>query len=81
MTSSLKTVSLCFYKKAESFENLENILPNWLNKDEEKCLSDSGFGQVLKAGKRKKNTFLCRKRLEKKYSSSLSRALFFLYIV
>ena len=45
---------------AERFENLENILPGGANEDVEKK-SCRGFGEVRTAGKRKINTFLCRK--------------------
>ena len=31
MASSLKIFSLCFSKMTERFENLEDVLPDWLN--------------------------------------------------
>ena len=34
----MKTFSLCFSKMAESFENLDGILPDWVNEDIEKRL-------------------------------------------
>ena len=42
---------------AESFENLENILPDWANENLEKK-SCQGCGQVREAGRGKKNMFL-----------------------
>ena len=59
MTSSLKTISLCFSKMAESLESLENILPNWANGDVEKSLVET-VGKFQKQGKEKKK-FLYRK--------------------
>ena len=33
--------SLCFYKMAETFENLEDILPDWAKEDIEKSLAEA----------------------------------------
>ena len=44
--------SLCFSKMAESFENLEAILPDWVNEDVEKK-SCRDCGQIPKARRRK----------------------------
>ena len=38
MTSSLKLLPSLFFKMAEDFENLDNILPDWAKKDLEKVL-------------------------------------------
>ena len=53
---------------AESFENLEDILPDWVNEDVEKSLAKA----VDKFQKKEegKNMFLCRKWLELKQSQS-----------
>jgi len=32
---------LCFFFKAESFQNLEDILPDWVNDNVEKCLTEA----------------------------------------
>ena len=55
--SSPETFSLCFSKIAESFENLEDILPDWVDEDVEKSLVET----VDKFQKQEKDTFLCRK--------------------
>ena len=37
----IKTFALSFFKIAESFENLGDILPDWANEDLEKILAEA----------------------------------------
>ena len=50
MSSSLQSFSLCRFKMAESFENLDNILRDWAE--------DKGIQQVREARNRKRKLFL-----------------------
>ena len=59
----IKTFALCYFKMAESFENLDDILADRVNEDFEKIFVEAG--QLRSTGERKKITFLCRKRLDK----------------
>ena len=71
----IKTFALCFFKMAESFEHntaerrnlndLNDILADWVNEDLEKSLVEDMDSYVIQPGERKKNTFLCWKRLDK----------------
>ena len=45
MTSSLKTFSLRFFEIAESFENLKDVSPDWVNEDIERK-SGRGCGKI-----------------------------------
>ena len=36
----IKTFALCYFKMTESFENLDDILPDWANEDLEKRLAE-----------------------------------------
>ena len=57
MTSSLKTFSLWFLKCRKSFENLENISPDWANKDVEKNLVEAVDRYVKQEEERKTRFF------------------------
>ena len=41
MTSSLATFSYVFFLKQKVFQNLEDILPDWVNDNVEKCLTEA----------------------------------------
>ena len=45
---------------AESFENLQDILPDWVNEDVEKSLAET-VDKFQKQEEEKRNTFLYRK--------------------
>lgn len=57
---------------AESFENLENILPDWTNGDVEKRLAEA-LDRYMKQEEERKTRLFAENDL-KKYSSSRSRA-------
>ena len=66
----IKTFALCYSKMAESFENLDDILADWVNEDFEKSL----FGAVHSYDKQEKERKLRRKRLDKTTWQSQSNA-------
>ena len=72
--SSLKTFPLCSLKMAESFENLENILPGWANKDVERSPAEAVCRYVKQEVQRKTRVFLVGKDLEKKNTRAVSVA-------
>jgi len=52
----IKTFALCFFKMAESFENLDDILPDWGNEDLEKRLAEA-VDSYVKQGEERKSCF------------------------
>ena len=54
---------------AKSFENVEDILADWVNEDAEKSLEEA-VDKFQKQDQEEKNTFLCRKLLELEESQS-----------
>ena len=49
----IKTFSLCYFKMAGSFENLDDILPDWVNEDLEKSLAEAVDSYVKQEKERK----------------------------
>ena len=72
-----------FFKMAESFENLENNLPDWANEDVKKSLSEA-VDRYVKQEEERKTRFFVENDFEKILEQSQSRATkqaFFVYLV
>ena len=83
MMSSLKTFPSVFFLMVVSFENLEDILPAWVNEDMEKSLAEAvDKYQKQEEDEGKQNMFLCRKKyLSSRSQSSLNKNKMFLYYI
>ena len=68
----IKTFALCYSKMAVKFENLDNILADWVNKDLEKSLVEA-VDSYDKQEKERKSRYSVENDLTKLLMSSHSR--------
>ena len=69
----IKTFALCYFKMAESFENLDDILADWVNEDFEKSLVEA-VDSYDKQEKERKSRFSVENDLTKLLEQSQSNA-------
>ena len=69
----IKTFALCYSKMAESFENLDDILADWVNEDFEKSLVEA-VDSYNKQEKERKSRFSVENDLTKLLEQSQSNA-------
>ena len=69
----IKTFALCYFKMAESFENLDDILPDWANEDLEKSLAEA-VDSYVKQEEERKSRFSVENDLTKLLEQSQSNA-------
>ena len=69
----IKTFALCYFKMAESFENLDDILPDWANEDLEKSLAEA-VDSYVKQEEERKSRFSVENDLKKLLEQSQSNA-------
>ena len=69
----IKTFALCYSKMAESFENLDDILADWVNEDFEKSLVEA-VDSYDKQEKERKSRFSVENDLTKLLEQSQSNA-------
>ena len=69
----IKTFALCYSKMAESFENLDDILADWVNEDFEKSLVEA-VDSYDKQEKERKSHFSVENDLTKLLEQSQSNA-------
>ena len=69
----IKTFPLCYFKMAESFENLDDILADWVNEDFEKSLVEA-VDSYDKQEKERKSRFSVENDLTKLLERSQSNA-------
>ena len=69
----IKTFALCYSKMAESFENLDDILADWVNEDFEKSLVEA-VDSYDKQEKERKSRFSVENDLTKLLKQSQSNA-------